>query len=311
MSPSKLLAQIEAHRHILNLPHLHLSYLEWNQGQEPLLLLHGLADSGAVWLSLAEFLNVEAPASSRRDRYHILAPDLRGHGDSSKPDRGYCCGDIIADLEALMDSVGWRSAHVVAHSWSAKVAAVWARQNPQRLRSMTLVDPFFIDRMPKWMGLTLPIAYRTLPFLKTMGPFANYDLAEQQARQLKQYRGWSDLQQAVFQVGIEQKPDGRWGSKFVVQARDQIFADTMQVAGLTEPLEIPTLFLQPEGGLNRMEWQLKSYRTYLKNLKIQKILGNHWAFLVEPIAFNQVVAAFLEEKWNDEQAGDRPIIHHP
>jgi pimeloyl-ACP methyl ester carboxylesterase len=307
MSPSKLLAQIDAHRQTLNLPHMHLSYLEWNQGQEPVLLLHGLADSGAVWLSLAESLSVDAPAASRRNRYHILAPDLRGHGDSSKPDRGYCCSDIIADLEALMDSVGWRSTHVVAHSWSAKVAAVWARQNPQRLRSMVLVDPFFIDRMPDWMGLTLPIAYRTLPFLKTMGPFASYDLAEQQARQLKQYRSWSDLQQAVFKVGMEQKTDGRWGSKFVVQARDQIFADTMQVAGLTEPLEIPTLFLQPERGLNRMEWQLKSYRTYLKNLKIQKIPGNHWAFLVEPIAFNQAVSNFLDEKWNEGQPNNQVI----
>jgi pimeloyl-ACP methyl ester carboxylesterase len=285
MSPSKFLAQIEAHRQVLKLPHISLSYLEWNRGREPLLLLHGLADSGAVWLSLAEALS---------DRYHIIAPDLRGHGDSSKPASGYRCGDVIADLEALMDSVGWRSTHVVAHSWSAKVVAVWARQSPQHLRSAILVDPFFIDRMPDWMGLTLPIAYRTLPFLKTMGPFASYDLAEQQARQLKQYRGWSDLQQAVFHASMEQKPDGRWGSKFVVQARDEIFADTMQVAGLTEPLEIPTLFLQPEGGLNRMEWQRKSYRKYLKNLKIQKIPGNHWAFLVEPNAFNQAVANFLE-----------------
>jgi pimeloyl-ACP methyl ester carboxylesterase len=296
MLPSKLLAQIEAHRQTLNLSHLHISYLEWNRGQEPLLLLHGLADSAAVWLSLAEYLSVDAPAASRRDRYQVIAPDLRGHGDSSKPNRGYRCGDIIADLEALMDSIGWRSTHVVAHSWSAKVVAVWARQNPQRLRSAILVDPFFIDRMPDWMGLTLPIIYRTLPFLKTMGPFASYDLAEQQARQLKQYRGWSDFQQAAFQAGMEQKSDGRWGSKFVVQARDEIFADTMQVAGLTEALEIPTLFLQPEGGLNRMEWQLKSYRTYLKNLRIQKIPGNHWAFLVEPAAFNQSVADFLDKQ---------------
>ncbi|WP_019502580.1 alpha/beta fold hydrolase [Pseudanabaena sp. PCC 6802] len=286
MSPSKLLVQIQAHRQILNLPHIDLSYLEWNQGQEPLLLLHGLADSSAVWLSLAESL---------QDRYHIIAPDLRGHGDSSKPANGYRCGDIIADLEALMDSAGWRSTHAIAHSWSAKVVAVWARQKPQRLRSAILVDPFFIDRMPNWLGLTLPIIYRTLPFLKTMGPFASYELAEQQARQLKQYRGWSDLQQAVFRASMEQKPNGRWGSKFVVQARDEIFEDTMQVTGLTEPLEIPTLFLQPDGGLNRLEWQLKSYRTYLKNLQIQKIPGNHWTFLVEPLAFNQAVADFLEK----------------
>lgn len=281
------LNHIPTHRQTLNLPHIQLSYLEWNQGQEPLLLLHGLADCGMVWVSLAELL---------RDRYHILVPDLRGHGDSSKPDRGYSYADIIADLEALMERVGWASAHVVAHSWSAKVAAIWARQLPQRFRSMVLVDPFFIGTMPGWMKLAFPLLYRVLPFLKTMGPFVSYEQAEQQARQLKQYRGWSTLQQAVFQAAMEQKPDGRWGSKFVVQARDQIFEDVMRVAGLTQPIEVPTLFLQPQEGLNRTAWQLQLYRTYLKNLQIQQVPGNHWCFLVEPAAFNSAVAVFLEKQ---------------
>lgn len=282
---SEALSQINAHRQTLNLPQLQLSYLEWNQGQEPLLLLHGLADCGMVWVSLAESL---------ASRYHIIAPDLRGHGNSSKPNCGYRCDDIIADLEALMDRLSLTSAHVLAHSWSAKVAAVWAREQPQRFRSLVLVDPFFIGRMPSWMKLTFPLVYRVLPFLKTMGPFVSYEQAEQQARRLKQYRGWSNLQQVVFQAGIEQKPDGSWGSKFVVQARDEIFADVMRVSGLTEPLEIPALLLLPEKGVNRTAWQLQPYHIYMKNLQIQKIPGNHWPFLVEPAAFNQAVTAFLE-----------------
>ncbi|WP_250123470.1 alpha/beta hydrolase [Chroococcidiopsis sp. CCMEE 29] len=287
MLHSEVLNHINTHRLILNLPQIQLSYLEWNQGQEPLLLLHGLADCGMVWVSLAELLC---------DRYHILAPDLRGHGDSSKPEQGYSYADIIADLEGLMDRVGWTSAHVVAHSWSAKVTAIWAQQQPQRFRSLVLVDPFFLSTMPSWMKLTFPLLYRVLPFLKTMGPFASYEQAQQQARQLKQYRGWSTLQQAVFQAAMEQKPDGRWGSKFVVQARDEIFEDVMRVAGLTQPVEVATLFLQPQEGLNRTAWQLLPYRTYLKNLQIQQIPGNHWCFLVEPVAFNSSVAAFLERQ---------------
>ena len=276
---------VNPHRQILTLPSIDLSYLAW-QGQEPLLLLHGMADHAMVWTSLAESL---AP------RYHCIAPDLRGHGESSKPDRGYRCQDIIGDLNGLMDGLAWDTAHVIAHSWSAKIAAVWARQQPQRFRSLVLVDPFFIGRLPAWMELTFPLLYRVLPFLKIMGPFPTYAQAEQQAQQLKQYRGWSELQQAVFQNAMEQKPDGQWGSKFVVQARDQIFQDVMQVAGLTEAIEIPTLFLQPVAGLNRTAWQLRPYRTYFKNLQIQSVLGNHWAFLVEPDAFNQTVATFLAQ----------------
>ncbi|WP_088889431.1 alpha/beta fold hydrolase [Leptolyngbya ohadii] len=278
------LSQISTQQRSLTLPDLQLSYLEWNRGQEPLLLLHGMADHSLVWVELGDFL---------QERYHILAPDLRGHGNSGKPATGYCSKDIISDLEALMQHQGWDSAHVVAHSWSAKVAALWATQNPKAIRSLVLIDPFFINSMPRWLKPTFPVLYRTLPFLKMMGPFASYEQAAQQAQQLKQYRGWSALQQAVFAAGIEQKPNGQWGSKFVVQARDEIFDDVMVVAGLTEPVSIPTLFIQPEQGLNRTEWQLKPYKTYLKNLEIAQVPGNHWCFLVEPIAFNQAVAEFL------------------
>lgn len=280
-----LLTQIGAQQRVLKLPTLQLSYLEWNQGQEPLLLLHGMADHSLVWMELGEFL---------QDRYHIIAPDLRGHGNSDKPLSGYRGVDIIADLQALMAAQGWASAHVVAHSWAAKVVTLWATQYPQFIRSLVLIDPFFINSMPGWLKPTFPLLYRTLPFLKTMGPFATYQQAEQQAQQLKQYRGWSAWQQAVFEAGMEQKPDGRWGSKFVVQARDQIFDDVMQVAGLTAPITIPTLFVQPEQGLNRTAWQLKPYRTYLQNLQIVSVPGHHWCFLVEPDAFNQTVSKFLD-----------------
>jgi pimeloyl-ACP methyl ester carboxylesterase len=279
-----LLTQIKAQQQVLQLPDLHLSYWEWNQGQEPLLLLHGMADHGLVWAQLGEFL---------QDQYHILAPDLRGHGNSGKPLHGYRCTDIIADLEALMAHRGWNSAHVIAHSWSAKVATVWAKQHPNMMRSLVLVDPFFINAIPRWLKPTFPWLYRILPFLKMLGPFETYEQAKRQAQQLKQYDGWSTWQQAVFEAGIEQKPDGRWGSKFVVQARDEIFADVMEVAGLTTAIAIPTLFIQPERGLNRTAWQLKPYRTYLQNLKLTQVPGNHWCFLGEPIAFNHAIATFL------------------
>lgn len=285
MSAAEVLAQLEPHRRTLTLPHITLNYWEWNSGGEPVLLLHGLADHGLVWARVAKHLS---------DRYHCVAPDLRGHGDSGKPAQGYRCEDIIADLHTLMDHLGWNSAHVVGHSWSAKVAAIWAKQQPQRIRSLVLIDPFFIGQMPGWLEVTFPFFYRVLPFLKMMGPFASREEAEQQARQLKQYRGWDDLQAAIFESAIEQKTDGRWGSKFAAAARDQIFQDVMQVAGLTEPLETPTLFIQPTAGLNRSNWQLQPYHTYLKNLQIQQVPGHHWCFLVEPEAFNSAIATFLD-----------------
>jgi pimeloyl-ACP methyl ester carboxylesterase len=277
--------EINSHRCTLTLPEVSISYLQWHDQGEPVLLLHGLADCAAVWVGLMESLG---------DRYQCVAPDLRGHGNSSKPQHGYSSQEIIGDLNALMNALGWQKAHIIAHSWSAKVAAIWAQQEPQRFKSLTLVDPAFINKMPGWMTITFPFFYWVLPFLKMIGPFKSYAAAEKQAQELKQYRGWSELQQVAFAMSIAQKNDRSWGSKFVVQARNEVFAEFVQVAGLTRSLETPTLLLIPEKGLNRTDWQLKPFDQYATNLKRQSIPGNHWAFLVEPEAFNQVVAKFLE-----------------
>ncbi len=270
----------------IKLSTVELSYLEWKGENEPLLLLHGLADHGLVWSSLGNYLAAN---------YHIIAPDLRGHGDSSKPKTGYKFSDYIADLNELMNYFGWKSAHVVSHSWSAKLAAIWATQQPERFKDLILIDPFFIDKMPGWFKLTFPILYKTLPFLKVMGPFPSYEAAEKLARGLKQYQGWTPLQEQVFQLGMEEKETGKWGSKFIKQARDEIFEEVMKCAGLTEEINLPTLFIKPEKGLNRTAWQLKPYKTYLKQLKIAEVPGNHWAFLVEPTAFNETVKTFLSQ----------------
>ncbi|BAZ28304.1 alpha/beta hydrolase fold protein [Cylindrospermum sp. NIES-4074] len=271
-------------RQTLSKTDIQLSYLEWHQGQEPLLLLHGLGDHALVWSSLGDYL---------KDDYHIVAPDMRGHGDSGKPQEDYSFESAIADLEALMDKLGWSAAHIVSHSWTGKLAAIWARQNPARLRSIVLVDPIFIWKIPSLFKVTFPLLYRVLPFLKSMGPFASYEDAEKQIRQLAQFQAWTPLQQQVFQAGIEQKPDGSWGSKFTIAARDGIFEAVMQIPGFVTPLDIPALFVQPQKGVNRQNWQMQPYKTYLQNLRISQVTGNHWPFLTHPDEFNQTVAAFL------------------
>jgi haloacetate dehalogenase len=273
-------------RQILTKSDIQLSYLEWNQGQKPLLLLHGLGDHALVWSSLGEYLAAD---------YHIVAPDMRGHGESSKPEKDYSFASAIADLEALMDKLGWSSAHIVSHSWTGKLAVIWARQNPQRVRSMVLVDPIFIWKIPEYWKVTFPFLYRFLSFLKGMGPFTSYAEAEKLARQLNQFSGWNELQQKVFQAGIEQKPDGSWGSKFTIAARDGIFAEVMRVPGFTNAIDTPALFVKSDKGLNRQEWQLKPYKTNLTNLRLCQVPGNHWPFLTEPETFNRTVAAFLAE----------------
>lgn len=274
-------------RQTLKFNNLQLSYLEWKQGKKPFLALHGLADHGLVWSSLGDYLAPE---------YHVIAPDLRGHGESSKPEQGYRFAHYIEDLEALMNHLGWKDAHILGHSWGAKLAAIWAAQHPSKFRSLILVDPFFINKMPSWFELTFPVLYKVLPFLKIMKTFPSYEAAEKIAKGLKQYRGWTPLQQQIFKQAMEQKADGTWSSKFTQPARNEIFQDVMAISGLTKPLNIPTLFIKPQQGLNRTQWQINPYKTYLNNLQIEEVPGNHWAFLVEPEAFNKTIKTFLNQQ---------------
>ncbi|ANV90548.1 alpha/beta fold hydrolase [Picosynechococcus sp. PCC 8807] len=271
-------------KHTAAINGLPLSYYEWHPGGEPVLLLHGLADHGLVWASLGESLG---------EKYHVVALDLRGHGDSGKPETGYTFADYNADLDGICQHFGWSKVNLLGHSWGAKIATVWATQNPEKVKSLILADPFFMGQLPLWWRYTFPIGYRVLPFLKLLGQFESYHQAEAIAKKLKQYRGWNEWQQAICRESFLENPDGTWTSKFVKRACDEIFLDILRVNGLTQPLGMPSLFVRPEGGLNRLEFQLKPYRQYLTNLQWQKVPGNHWAHMVEPEPFNQAIANFL------------------
>ena len=113
---------------------------------------------------------------------------------------------------------------------------------------------------------------------------------------MKQYKDWNQLQESVFRESLEDKSDGTVGSKFTTAARDEIFDAVLRVPGLIEEIQVSSLFIQPESGVNRFDWQLKPYQKYLQNLTIQSVPGNHWAFLVEPAAFSQALLKFLKSQ---------------
>lgn len=262
-----------------------ISYRQWGQGL-PVLCLHGLGDSSTVWQSLGDTLSHQSLC---------VALDLPGHGDSFKPQspKAYSATELVSTVSEFIELQQWRDLSIIAHSWSAKLALIFARENPLLVKQLILVDPFFVNRFPSFLKPTLPLLYRTLPFLKMIGPFATMQAAETTARSLKQYRGWSQLQQEVFQTTIEPKDNGQWGSKFAIAARDGVFLDTFEQSGLTTTIQTPTHLLLPEDGLNRSDWQLKPYIKYLPQLTIQSISGNHWPHLVSPIEFNRKILETL------------------
>ena len=99
---------------------------------KPLILLHGLGASGAVWQAFARRLNPP---------WQCIAPDLRGHGDSDKPASGYESTDYAADVAALITSLGPDPVPIIGHSLGALVTIALAAHHPDRISAAILLDP--------------------------------------------------------------------------------------------------------------------------------------------------------------------------
>jgi pimeloyl-ACP methyl ester carboxylesterase len=99
-------------------------------GDEVLLLIHGMAGSGQTWRAVLPQL---------AKKYRVIAPDLLGHGQSSKPRTDYSLGAFAVGLRDLLDELGVESATVVGHSLGGGVAMQFLYQHPDYCRRLVLI----------------------------------------------------------------------------------------------------------------------------------------------------------------------------
>ena len=115
---------------------LKVRYLDWGGEGAPLLALHGLASS-------AHWYDIVAPML--RDRYHIYAPDQRGHGQTTSATSGYDWQTLSRDLDRLLDYIGLDEVSVMGHSWGGNVATNFAANYPGRVKRLIMIDGGFLD----------------------------------------------------------------------------------------------------------------------------------------------------------------------
>ncbi|HEX3501452.1 MAG TPA: alpha/beta fold hydrolase, partial [Stellaceae bacterium] len=97
----------------------------------PLLLLHGWPEFWLTW---------EPVMTRLADRFQLVAPDLRGFGDSDKPDGAFGPPDHAADMLALLDALGIAEIGVVGHDVGGAIMQPLARAAPQRLAGLFFFD---------------------------------------------------------------------------------------------------------------------------------------------------------------------------
>src|SRR5258706_12530019 len=113
-------------------PGFKLSYLLAGKG-EPVLLLHGYAQTSRMWLPLIREL-----AKTNL----VIAPDLRGFGSSAKPEGGYDKKTMARDVHALAQALGVKRASVGGHDIGLMVAYAYAAQYPGEVDKIVLMDAF-------------------------------------------------------------------------------------------------------------------------------------------------------------------------
>jgi pimeloyl-ACP methyl ester carboxylesterase len=112
---------------------LRLHYLDWgNESRPPLLMVHGIG-------RVAHTFDHIAPSFT--GDYHVIAIDMRGHGDSAwDPDAHYLVEDHAKDFEALVAQLGLRRVTLWGNSTGGRVVQVYAGLHPDNVRALIVED---------------------------------------------------------------------------------------------------------------------------------------------------------------------------
>jgi len=179
---------------------LRLHYLEWGESDAlPIVCVHGYTSSAQAFSALARRLV---------DRAHIIAPDVRGHGESAwSPEGAYEYRDQAGDLAALVDLLGLDRFVLIGTSMGGVIAMAYAAQSAGRLRGLVLND----------IGPDVEAGSQRITGLVDSRPedFASLDAAleyRRQASPITAGRPLADQRELALGV-LRQRPDGRWAWK--------------------------------------------------------------------------------------------------
>lgn len=193
---------------------LKLHYVDWgNPEAPPLILQHGGRDHCRSWDWVAQEL--------RKD-WHVIAADLRGHGDSAwSPDGDYTMNSYVYDFAQLIHTLGYNEVTICAHSLGGNIATRFTGLYPERVRKLANIEGLgpapevlaerdkagYAGRMREWIDNKrgaagrMPKRYPTLKAAYERMKAENTYLTDEQARHLTIN-------------GVARNEDGTWSWKF-------------------------------------------------------------------------------------------------
>jgi pimeloyl-ACP methyl ester carboxylesterase len=240
-------------------------------GGEALVLLHGLGSSSYDW----EF---QVPAFSRH--FHVIAPCLRGFGDSDKPPGPYSISQYANDVVALLDHLGIERCHVLGFSMGGAIAFQLAVDQPNRLDSLIVVNSqpsFELDHWRKHLMVITRVGMASVLGMERMTRYVAKRLfprPEQKALRDRMLERQAKNQKSCYLAALQALAG--WSVKDRIQ---QIFVPTLVIAGEHDysPLE-----------------EKRGYVGLIPNARLEVIKGaRHGALFEKPDEVNRTVLDFL------------------
>ncbi len=174
---------------------LKMRYLDWGGDGPPVVALHGLASTGNWYDIVARLLS---------SNYRIIAPDQRGHGQTTQASGGYDWPTLAADVTGLMDLENIDQAAVLGHSWGGHVASALAGEFPERVRRLVMIDGGFLDARVGSEATWESFSHRVRPRDVTGNREEFLDRLRTQLAEC-----WSDDLERIVQTMVYEDEDGQ------------------------------------------------------------------------------------------------------
>jgi pimeloyl-ACP methyl ester carboxylesterase len=257
---------------------LRLSFLEWGMSGRPALcFLHG-GSAHAHWFDRV------TPAFA--DRFHVIALDQRGHGESdwAKPP-AYATENFAADLLGVIDALGWRRVALIGHSMGGHNAMSFTAWHPDRVSALVIVDSrpsIPLERLGR---------LRTRGRL-TLRPYPTLDAAVRSFRLLPRETVADPAFLAhLGQAGVVER-DGQWVYRFDPASNGS--RQPVDAWTLLDRITAPTLIVRGELSPNLPRDVVDKLRAAIRGAAFAEVPGSyHHLVLDNPAAFVQAVDPFL------------------
>jgi pimeloyl-ACP methyl ester carboxylesterase len=274
---------------------LRLHYVDWgNESAPPLLLLHGGKDHARSWDWVARDL---------RDDYHVIAPDLRGHGDSAWTLGGhYTINEFVLDLAQLIDTLSLHPLTIVSHSLGGAVSLQYTAIYPERVTKLVAVEG--LGPPPKMIAerMNVPAWQQVADWIKQVRALSGriprrYPTIDAAAARMQEENGFLSAEQAHHLTvhGVARNEDGTFSWKFDNYARafyPQSF-DPEERKAMWERISCPTLLVR-----GTESWasdpSLDGRLDAFTNAELANVEGaGHWVHHDRLDEFLEIVRSFL------------------